>query len=433
MKFKITLLAFSTSIVLSLHAQNNWQKGYVVTNANDTLRGFIDQRDWTVNPTIISFRKTRDKKAEKFSTGKVNYFEMEGGVFYQRYIVTISMDEVGVNASEKYKNKSEVDTVFLQILQKGKRVTLLSYKDEIKNRFYIKNGNQNPVELIYQSYKDNGEIYTKEQYKTQLKFIAETSGTFSTKLDWLIKKSTYGNSSLLDVTSVINGIDAKAMSRAQKQLKTKPSFNVFFGAGLNVGMLTYQANSNTRPEWIRNGSVSRSTSSNPYVAIGFNFIGNPSVGRSVFRLDLSYNAAKFYTLSTSTGITSKEQIDYTFYQSTFSLTPQFIYNFYNKKNLKFFAGIGIRANYSSYQNNLYTITALYPSSHTSSIPDFFLLRKFWFSGGIETGVTINKKFEICISYTPGLEEINDNSALWYESINSLRLGVVYNFIRNKLE
>lgn len=341
----------------------------------------------------------------------------------------MSLDEVGINATEKYKNMSKVDTVFLQVLQKGTRVTLLSYKDEIKTRFFIKKGDQNPVELIYQLYRDKGVVYVKEQYKTQLKFIAETSGTFSTKLEWLIKKATYGNNSLLAITSVINGIDTKEMKRRQKQLNIKPTINFFFGAGLNVGTLTYQANSNAKPDWVKDEKNSRSISNSPYVAIGFDFVGNPSVGRSKFRMDLSYNAAKFYTLSTSTGIASQQQIDYTFSQSTFSVTPQFIYNFYNKENLKFFAGIGMRANYSSYQNNLYTITTLYPSNYTSSTPDFFLLRKFWFSAGVEAGVIINKKFEICLSYTPALQEINDNSVVWYESINSLRLGVTYNFIK----
>lgn len=429
MKFSLTLFTLSLSVILSGHAQNNWQKGYVVTNDNDTLKGFIDQKEWDLNPKKITFTKNKERGEPKiFSAKQISYFEIENAGFYQRHVVSISKDNVGIGFSRNYYVKNVVDTVFLRILQQGKYVTLFNFKDEIKNRFYIKNGDQNAVELIYQLYQDKGIERQNEQYKTQLKFIAETSGTYAGKLGWLIKKATYDNRSLLNIVSAINGTGAEKTNNDRQKPKTKPALNLFLGGGVSMSILSYKANSTGLP-WIKDQRRSRSVSNNPYVTVGVSLIPSPRVGKSIIRLDVSYNSANFNTVTTNTGISSKAEIDYTFLQNTISVTPQFIYNFYNKDNFKFFIGVGIRMNNSTYQNNVYTITSLYPSSNVTSIEDYYHLKKFWLSAPIEAGITLNKKFVICLAYNHALESIKSNGMEWYEAINSVRLGVGYNLLR----
>jgi hypothetical protein len=43
------------------HAQN-YLKGFVVQNNGDTVKGFINDKCWTVNPTKIAFKKNLDDR-----------------------------------------------------------------------------------------------------------------------------------------------------------------------------------------------------------------------------------------------------------------------------------------------------------------------------------------------------------------------------------
>src|SRR5688572_5393959 len=53
MKHLIFFLAFCLPLFLS--AQKNFQKGYIVSLAGDTTRGFIDYKEWNSSPESILF------------------------------------------------------------------------------------------------------------------------------------------------------------------------------------------------------------------------------------------------------------------------------------------------------------------------------------------------------------------------------------------
>jgi len=152
------------------------------------------------------------------------------------------------------------------------------------------------------------------------------------------------------------------------------------------------------------------------------------VGRLLLRLDVQLGTAQIHTTGSRYDLSYPQFIDYRFTQYNLSLCPQLIYKFYNGQKIKFYAGTGLRGNFSNYPDNMYTITTQYPGTpYVSQSPDFFRLNHEWFSLQLQTGVVVNTRFEFTIFYVGGLQTLNQNVGLWGESLQSFRSGIIYHF------
>ena len=56
MKLFIAIVFFALTLPLCSLAQSNYTAGYVVTVKGDTLHGYIDFREWYINPSFIDFK-----------------------------------------------------------------------------------------------------------------------------------------------------------------------------------------------------------------------------------------------------------------------------------------------------------------------------------------------------------------------------------------
>jgi hypothetical protein len=73
MKYQNKLLLFFFLLPFFSLAQTNYKPGYVVTLKGDTLRGFIDYKEWIKNPKYISFKNTPgNREVESFSPQSAN-------------------------------------------------------------------------------------------------------------------------------------------------------------------------------------------------------------------------------------------------------------------------------------------------------------------------------------------------------------------------
>jgi hypothetical protein len=385
--------------------------------SGDTVKGYIDQKEWARNPEDFNFKKTDNDVSHTYTLSSVSYFEISGVVAYRRFATSVSMDEVGLNNADKHVTRSVADTIFLRIIQEGKFVSLFTYRDKIKNRFFIQDAGSDVQELVYQLYSDKKKVHLNEGYKNQLLLSANKAGTASEKLKWQINKASYGNKSLIDIINKINGISDTEIKEIRKKSRvaSRPSF--FAGGGISMNTLSYTG----RPEWT--SDIKSSAFASPFISGGMDIAGNPAVRKLIFRAELSFGYTKFHTVSVDKGISSESKIDYTFDQYSVSISPQVIYNFYNKENLKIYGGIGFRFNRSFYKNNNYTITSIYPSDNVTSIPNYFDMKGTWPSEMIQVGALINKKLEISINYTKSMGAINDFAYFWADNLHSFRLGV----------
>src|ERR1700761_1482730 len=78
----------------SLFAQSNYQPAYVINNSGDTLKGYINYRDWAKSPRTIKFKQdNKDPDAKTFSAADIKGFSISNLERYVSYIGVVSMDK----------------------------------------------------------------------------------------------------------------------------------------------------------------------------------------------------------------------------------------------------------------------------------------------------------------------------------------------------
>lgn len=114
MKLVYTLLFYVILLPGLSFAQSNYKPGYVVDLKGDTLRGFINYKEWDNNPKSFGFKKElKQPNAEAFTVKQATTFAVTGQIYYQRYVVSVSQDKVDMtNMNSRLDTGSMVDTVF---------------------------------------------------------------------------------------------------------------------------------------------------------------------------------------------------------------------------------------------------------------------------------------------------------------------------------
>ncbi len=424
MKYSFKSFPFLLLIFVYSHSfsQSNWQKGFYVGKSLDTIQGFIDHKEWVRNPSYFSFKKSLDQNERTLRLNEVSYFEVTDWVAYKKYFVPISMNDVKLGASEN-QHPSREDTVFLKLVQTGRTASLYSYKDDLKERYYLQGpDDKSPYELIYAVETNaDGNSRVVEKFKGQLYSLAAKAGKINTAFDWSLRNASYGVKSLTEIVNKINGgRGTQGIMNKAGQGKTnhvKNGLNFYFGTGVSRSDLVYSGGLT----WAKGSSPSY----NPYAVIGVSYFTNPGVRRIFINAELSLVSASFHTVANNLQSTIPQRVDYTFNQLTKGLSLSVNYNFYNTPQLSCFVGAGVRASFCSYSNNVYTITETYPGSiTTSSTPDFFSLSSKYTTPSIKIGALIRNRIEGVFEYNTGVQ-INEAAPLWKEKIVSTRLGINY--------
>jgi hypothetical protein len=216
-------------------AQANYQPGVIVNQKGDTLRGFIDFREWDKEPKEINFKPDTAAQPIKYSARQIRYFNVSVGYLaeYQQYCGRITTDETDINKLLIGRDTSvRIDTVFLKIIQRGKNLTLFSYGDNIKVRYYIseKPGDV-PQELTYRVYynsdDENGYSRTKYEnvYQNQLYTTAVKANVMTDRFKLDISRASYTENSIVPIVSKINGFKVDDSSKTNRK-KTRPIYKI---------------------------------------------------------------------------------------------------------------------------------------------------------------------------------------------------------------
>src|SRR6185436_11950356 len=93
--------AFSCTFLfcsLLLFAQSNFIPCSITKSAGESINGFIDYKEWSKNPSTISFKKSLDEAATAYSVDDLLGFEVTGKEKYLR--ARIKKDMMPVKISE---------------------------------------------------------------------------------------------------------------------------------------------------------------------------------------------------------------------------------------------------------------------------------------------------------------------------------------------
>lgn len=170
--WKHTLLVMC---VLSIHlsfSQENFETAYLLNNEGDTIKGYVDYRNWLENPEVIKFKEHLDHEPKIITPLEIKGF----GVADEIYLSAITDIETSSILTSELDFHSDLnlkkDTIFLQTLFMGDKSLFYYRSQAAKDNFYIMIDGQFEL-LIYKKYivsNETGERFTKEnqKYKGQL-------------------------------------------------------------------------------------------------------------------------------------------------------------------------------------------------------------------------------------------------------------------------
>ncbi|MCJ8211943.1 PorT family protein [Mucilaginibacter sp. RS28] len=371
-----------------VYAQANYQPGFIVKTNGDTLRGVINYRENDNTPRIIEFKNsTSDRSVTQFGANDLKAFTINNTEVFISYRGKLSLNKNILTSLPSYVDTTNIqDTVFLKTLVKGVNVSLYSQSDAIKTRYFVAEKDNLPVELGYYPRMRETTVLPGALYKGQLMDLLKKY-TSVTNTDDLLKDVTYDDQKLIGVVNIINH------QQSQTLQKGKVYWRLFAGAAVSRVSTTVDG------ENFPFTGAPADVEYRPVLSVGFDLLKNPLIQHVFFRTELS-----FYTIKPSYSvpvvISGPDQMKvYTFRQTNISITPQLIYNVYDKPGLKFFIGAGARLNYSVYTDNKVTYTNVDPQlavSYNKEKP--YDLESFWFSFPVSAGVNIARRVEASFSY-----------------------------------
>ncbi|HEY4322452.1 MAG TPA: outer membrane beta-barrel protein [Mucilaginibacter sp.] len=404
-------------------AQSNYKPALVINLKGDTVHGFIDYKEWDKNPKNINFKSSLNAPTtEVISSKNAAGFAITGLEFYQRSILSISIDQIDISKlATRLDTSAVVDTVFLKVIAKGKYLTLFRYSDDIKRRFFIQEaGELQPEELIYRAYYSadiSSSVQYINRYRNQLEYLAQRYAANSAKLSEQILEANYNEPDLIKIVQIING--------SSSQQYASPSLTGsrwFAGAGVSYSDLKFTTTGGTT---FTNSTTTHSNSISPKLTGGIDFFPNKNVQRILLRAEFSFTINQYDISNTNNTTTPQSTNSLKFTQYNYAITPQIIYNVYNKERLKTFIGVGAGLNFSAY--NQYQYITKYEGSFPDVIQNNYpAFDKFRLSIPITAGITLNNKIEFSIGYIPSSSLQKDNGT-FLSDVTVYQAGINYLF------
>lgn len=414
-----TVLIVLVSVSGILRAQM-YDRGFMISNAGDTIRGMIESRENILNPTWVNFKSTSDdKKPRRYGLTEIRQFTFDNGESFERHWISMTMDPILLGEANDKKVEVRFDTVFLRVIQRGNAMVFYSFEDKVKKRYYIlQPGNSRPLELGYRVERSGPNYTYRYPFRETLQMIAESHGKDSPSIRKLIAKADYYETSLLQIISEINGMNPV---RSYVEMSEGKGFR--FGSGIRIGGMRFQGEN----ELSKNASST--VSPGYWFMVAYDLPQNPRVGKIVIRTEafFSANDAESHSFD-NRFISAKMVVEHYFTQRNSGLGIGAMVNFVNKPQLKVFGGLGCRVNYSSYSYKL-TITRTGDSSTSVMVDDNSgEPRNLWSSFPIRIGAVINRKFEATVLYTPA-RNMHSSSPYYTFKMDFLEAGLVYHLSR----
>ena len=417
MSIPIRMLILSALLVLAfihVKAQSNYKKGYVITSEGDTLHGYINYQEWTRNPSAFSFKKNIGdidiRPSDKYNTSLVS---IPGFATYERAVASISMNEVIFQLYTPGVEPPVVtDTIFLQLISKGEKVKLYSYRDKLKPRFYIyENADAKLYELEYGITVQNNEVITSYGYRKQLSRLAAKYQVPDPALTRLIGTAPYVKANL---RKIVNGINSVNEQSADELVQKSRKSRFFISAGVYHSRISYTGQNLVTANGLNGSAQSayvekRVTNSFlPKISAGFDMIFFPALQKSFLRMEVSSNAVTSRVLSTFQAGGGNDEI----LQNEFNLTgiyvgaaPQLMYSLYNRENLKFYAGTGVMFRLTFYpRKSIYMDTNKEGQGYSDhENKEYFQLRSTSAPLILTSGLVLNKKINISFTWLSRFE------------------------------
>jgi hypothetical protein len=199
MNMKRTILRLSQVLSVILLCQNalsqeKYLPGYVINLKGDTLLGFIDYRNWKINPDKINFKESTGNTQVEYRPSDISEFKVKDEIYVS---AIVNIETSPRNTEDLNYDKAmhlQVETTFLQTIWKGRK-SLYHYFNHGMVYFYIRQDTSYEL-LLYKKYLnmegENSVIKENKAYLGQLNLYLQDCPGIEARLN----KTTYKQSDL---------------------------------------------------------------------------------------------------------------------------------------------------------------------------------------------------------------------------------------------
>jgi len=366
----------------------------------DTIRGEINYQDWHKDPLEISFRKSPTAAVQQFDPSTCRYFEITGTEIYQRYEGRISLNKTDLkDLTTSRDTTTRKAIVFLKVMRVGPNVSLFSYTDALKTRYFVQEQPAGtPQELQYYVFYNSQhltEVVTQRPYQRQLWLMAVKYNQATTQLKYKLEAKDR-QTALIETVNAINGFNGKE-ALVKMKLKKKPGIRFLVGAGLNQSVVGANGDTDLARQPVATASY------RPAVALGADIFTNRMNPRLFFRAELSFSSSSPQLSARMPDGAGYRNTDLAFSQFSGSFISQVNYHVYNGQKLKAYLGAGLGLTAAHYTQNQYRSSYVNPQGEAPA--DFqqefnFNFRQFWSTPAFRVGASWGKKLDGAVLYLP---------------------------------
>ena len=412
-KILTTLLILAPVFAFS----QNYKPATITTLSGNNQQVEVQIENWKFNPKTFSYKITGEASVKQLSTTNASVVELEDEVKFENIEVQKSMNKVKYPDIPKFEDSSSVkEKVFLKVIYQGERLSLYSYNDEIKNRFYIKKVNGNIEELKYRVFYSANidfRIETQNIFREQLLKIASNLQVTDSSISQKIQSSKYIANDILTVVKLLDGNKGTVRSKADAS-----PFSIIVGAGISISKFTLSSNE------VLGQSPSYSSTS-PFPIVGLNYMLDYN-RKSMIQFLISGSRDKAFF----SGIDRRSEETKKFTQTNISFASMYLYNFYNSRTLGAFFSAGLGLNVPTYKDDVVTWKSTeIPNASTVVSYDLGGFQGIGFLLPIKTGVSV-KSFQFGVGYTYSVAGITDSPKFEINK-NSFNFSVQYIFSKKK--
>ncbi len=337
--------------------QDNLKPGLVVKNNGDTLRGYINYRNWEYNPAGFEFSENQTGPFTTIATSDYQYVSITGLDIYQRF--TVSKITAPAWALSEWKKEEGVvsTTAFLRLIVSGSKLSLYELNERYRPHFYIKPPDGEPEELIYKEYIDTTnmiDIVKKTEFRGQLTRYTNNNR----KLIKAINSTAYLLSAIRKVVKDINGSNNIYYNRDFYNQQFKRRIRYFAGAGYSSAGLSYTVNHNPGVPITFDPleSARFQSASSPLLTIGADVVQSRQLELLTLRTELQLVHFKYSDFSKHTlfgkQYTSSSDLEYTVLSPSLSGNI----NIYRTARSKFYIGAGVLYGFFFFTNATSRVT-----------------------------------------------------------------------------
>lgn len=235
MKIK-TMLIVLLLIGLNSFSQNNYKKGYIITNDDTEKECYIKNEGWLNTPNQFQYKTSLDSNYKIGTLKNIKEFGISNTLKYIRFNVNIDKSSSKLDKLDHSRQSSFVkETLFLKTLVQGS-VSLFSYRNGSLVRFFYKKEKEQINQLEYKLYKSiSNRIGKNLNYLKQLREYFPCKKTRT-------KKTKYEERDLVEYFIKYNSCDTKSLSSLKNinysvKKKGKSKLNLYAKLGFNFSKL----------------------------------------------------------------------------------------------------------------------------------------------------------------------------------------------------